>query len=109
MATSKDISNLVINKVESQQVYDYMVQNNLINEDELYLVQGAATGGGTSDYVLPAATSSTLGGVKIGSNITVSSGTISLSKSNVTNALGYTPATKTDIETAIGTAISASY
>ena len=108
MATSKDISNLVINKVESQQVYDYMVQNNLINEDELYLVQGAATGG-TGDYVLPAATSSTLGGVKIGSNITVSSGTISLSKSNVTNALGYTPATLADIETAIGTAISASY
>ena len=44
-------------------------------------------------YELPAATSSTLGGVKVGSNITVSSGTISLSKSNVTDALGYTPPT----------------
>ena len=44
-----------------------------------------------SAYTLPNATSSTLGGVKIGSNITVSSGTISLSKSNVTSALGYTP------------------
>ena len=42
-------------------------------------------------YTLPNATSSTLGGVKIGSNITVSSGTISLSKTNVTSALGYTP------------------
>jgi hypothetical protein len=42
-------------------------------------------------YTLPTATSSTLGGVKIGSNITNSSGTISLSKSNVTTALGYTP------------------
>ena len=42
-------------------------------------------------YTLPAATSSTLGGVKIGSNITNSSGTISLTKANVTNALGYTP------------------
>lgn len=42
-------------------------------------------------YSLPAATSSTLGGVKIGSNITVSSGTISLTKANVTSALGYTP------------------
>lgn len=105
MATSKDISNLVINKVESQQVYDYMVQNNLINEDELYLIQGDETG----NYVLPAATSSTLGGVKIGSNITVSSGTISLSKNNITNALGYTPATLADIESAIGAAISASY
>lgn len=44
-------------------------------------------------YTLPNATSSTLGGVKIGSNISVSSGTISLAKSNVTSALGYTPAT----------------
>ena len=42
-------------------------------------------------YTLPSATSSKLGGVKIGSNISVSSGTISLSKDNVTNALGYTP------------------
>ena len=39
MATSKDINNLVINKVENQQVYDYMVENNLINDDELYLVE----------------------------------------------------------------------
>lgn len=38
-----------------------------------------------------AATSSALGLVKIGSNISVSSGTISLSKANVTSALGYTP------------------
>lgn len=38
-----------------------------------------------------AATSSALGLVKIGSNISVSSGTISLSKANVTSALGFTP------------------
>ena len=42
---------------------------------------------------LEAATTSTLGGVKIGSNITISSGTISLTKANVTTALGYTPPT----------------
>lgn len=41
---------------------------------------------------MPAATSSSLGGVKIGSNITVASGTISLTSGNVTSALGYTPA-----------------
>lgn len=40
-----------------------------------------------------AATSSALGLVKIGSNISVSSGTISLTKANVTSALGYTPPT----------------
>lgn len=44
-------------------------------------------------YTLPNATSSTLGGVKVGSNISVSDGTISVTKSNVTSALGYTPAT----------------
>lgn len=48
-------------------------------------------------YTLPTATSSVLGGVKVGSNITLSSGTISLSKSNVTSALGYTPANTSDI------------
>lgn len=46
---------------------------------------------------LPTATNSVLGGVKIGSNITVSFGTISLSKANVTSALGYTPANTSDI------------
>lgn len=46
---------------------------------------------------LPTATSSVLGGVKIGSNITVSSGTISLTSANVTSALGYTPANTSDI------------
>lgn len=44
------------------------------------------------------ATTSALGGVKIGSNITVNAGTISLSKANVTSALGYTPPT-TDTNT----------
>lgn len=44
-----------------------------------------------SAYTLPNATNTTLGGVKIGSNISVSSGTISITKSNVTSALGYIP------------------
>lgn len=42
-------------------------------------------------YTLPTASSSVLGGVKIGSNISVSSGVISLTMANVTGALGYTP------------------
>ena len=41
MSTEKNLSNLVINKVESQTVYDYMKQNSLINEDELYLIPGS--------------------------------------------------------------------
>lgn len=48
-------------------------------------------------YTLPTASSSVLGGVKVGSNITLSSGTISLSKSNITSALEYTPANASDI------------
>lgn len=45
-------------------------------------------------FSINAATSSTIGGVKIGSGITVDTGgTISLTKANVTNALGYTPPT----------------
>lgn len=46
-----------------------------------------------SAYTLPTASSTVMGGVKIGSNISVSSGTISITKSNVTSALGYTPPT----------------
>lgn len=46
-----------------------------------------------NNYSLPTATGSVLGGVKTGSNITNSSGTISITKDNVTNALGYTPPT----------------
>lgn len=42
-------------------------------------------------YTLPTASTSVMGGVKIGSNINVSYGTISLTKANVTSALGYTP------------------
>ena len=52
------------------------------------------TTGTTADtFSLSAATSSTIGGVKIGNNISITSGTISLTKGNVVNALGYTPPT----------------
>ena len=52
-----------------------------------------SVGGSVSGYTLPTATASVLGGVKTGSNITNSSGTISITKANVTTALGYTPPT----------------
>lgn len=48
---------------------------------------------GANKYVLPTATAETIGGVKVGVNISYSNGTISLSKANVTSALGYTPPT----------------
>lgn len=63
-------------------------------------------------YVLPAATASALGGVKIGSNITLANGgTISITKANVTSALGVDPTTtyvKKAGDTMTGTLTSAS-
>lgn len=49
MPTTKTVSNLVINQVESQEIYDYMVANDLINVDELYMVQGEAENYVTTD------------------------------------------------------------
>lgn len=48
---------------------------------------------GANKYVLPVASNTVLGGVKIGANLTNSSGTISLTKTNIVSALGYTPPT----------------
>lgn len=63
-------------------------------------------------YVLPAATASALGGVKISSNITLANGgTISITKANVTSALGVDPTTtyvKKAGDTMTGTLTSAS-
>lgn len=47
----------------------------------------------TYTYTLPKASSTVLGGVKTGSNITNTDGTISLTKTNVTSALGIDPTT----------------
>ncbi len=46
---------------------------------------------GANKYSLPTATSSVLGGVKTGANITNNSGVLSVTAANVMNALGYTP------------------
>lgn len=46
---------------------------------------------GANKYSLPTATSSMLGGVKTGANITNNSGVLSVTADNVKNALGYTP------------------
>lgn len=60
-------------------------------------------------YSLPDATASVKGGIKVGSNLTVSSGTLSLTKANVTAALGYTPpTTNTDTHYTTGLKVGAS-
>lgn len=63
--------------------------NGLMSSAMVTKLNGVATN--ANNYSLPTATGSVLGGVKTGSNITNSSGTISLSSGNVTSALGYTP------------------
>ena len=63
--------------------------NGLMSAADKKKLDGIAAG--ANNYSLPTATSSVLGGVKIGSNISISSGVISISKTNVTSALGYTP------------------
>lgn len=65
--------------------------------EEYSITVPSTQGGGGESYILPAATASVLGGVKIGSNISVSDGTISLTSGNISNALGYTPANAGDI------------
>lgn len=75
--------------------------NDLTNKPTIPSLSGYATQNWVTSHgyltSIPAATASVLGGVKIGSNISVSSGTISLTSTNVTSALGFTPAKTSDI------------
>lgn len=75
--------------------------NDLTNKPSIPSLLGYATQNWVTSHgyltSIPTATASVLGGVKIGSNISVSSGTISLTSANVTSALGFTPAKTSDI------------
>lgn len=66
--------------------------NGLMSKADKSKLDGIAAG--ANKYALPAASASALGGVKTGANITNSGGVISVTKANVTAALGYTPPTK---------------
>lgn len=57
-------------------------------------VNGIVTISNNYSYTLPTASSTVLGGVKVGDNINLLDGVISLNNSNVTSALGYTPVNK---------------
>lgn len=64
--------------------------NGLMSSSDKSKLDGIASG--ANKYTLPTASTTVLGGVCIGSNITLSSNhQISIEKSDVTNALGYTP------------------
>lgn len=84
MATDTKLDSLVINYLTQSQ-YNTAKTNGKLNANQIYMTPASNT-----TYTLPTATSSTLGGVKIGDNITVDSGKISLTKANINYALGNT-------------------
>lgn len=84
MATDTKLDSLVINYLTQSQ-YNTAKTNGKLNANQIYMTPASNT-----SYTLPTATSSTLGGVKIGDNITVDSGKISLTKANINYALGNT-------------------
>lgn len=91
--TKSDITALGIPGQDTNTTYGVASSsaNGLMSAADKAKLDGIASG--ANKYTLPTASSSTLGGVKTGANITNSSGTISLTKANVTAALGYTPPT----------------
>lgn len=92
MATDTKLDSLVINYLTQSQ-YDTAKTNGKLNANQIYMTPTNST-----SYTLPTATSSTLGGVKIGDNITVDSGKISLTKANINYALGNTDADNANFE-----------
>lgn len=84
------VTTLLGNKVDK--VSGKGLSTNDYTTTEKNKLSGIATG--ANNYTLPAASGTTLGGVKTGSNITNTDGTLSITKDNVTAALGYTPPTK---------------
>ena len=84
MGTSKEVNNLIINKVESQEVYDYMASNNLINEDELYLVEGDEYTNATQSKsgLMSNIDKSKLDGIADGANKTIVDSSLSTTSTN---------------------------
>ncbi len=80
---------LTINATDTKYDVATPSTNGLMSATDKTKLDGIATG--ANKYTLPTATSSTLGGVTIGDNITTKDSKISITKENVTNALGYTP------------------
>jgi hypothetical protein len=63
----------------------------------VYVEIGVAGGGGSSSYTLPNATSSTLGGVVVGTGLSVSSGTVSANVVSVAGRTGTVTISSSDI------------
>lgn len=92
---SKDIEQLQKSVDNLKSTVATSSANGLMSSADKSKLDGIAEG--ANAYTLPAATAQTLGGVKIGSNISLADGgVISINKTNVTTALGYTPLESVD-------------
>ena len=93
---------LTINATDTKYDVATPSKSGLMSAEDKNKLNGIEDGANNYTYTLPTATSSTLGGVTIGDNITTQGSKISITKENVTNALGYTPSatdTKYDVAT----------
>ena len=82
---------LTINATDTKYDVATPSKSGLMSASDKNKLNGIENGANNYTYTLPTATSSTLGGVTIGNNITTTGSKISITKGNVTNALGFTP------------------
>ena len=108
--TMNQSGNTTIALTDNNTTYSNATQSasGLMSATDKAKLDGIATGANNYTYTLPTASGTTKGGVMIGSNITNSSGTISITKTNVVNALGYTPPTSNTTYSVMGAASSTS-
>ena len=74
-------------------VYDGASGKSLENAVSKNTTKLSSIESGANKYVLPDATTEIKGGVKIGKNMTIKDGELSITTDDVINALGYTPGT----------------
>lgn len=79
-------------KVENT-VYDGASGKSLENAVSKNTTKLSSIESGANKYILPDATTEIKGGIKIGKNMTIKDGELSITTDDVVNALGYTPGT----------------
>ena len=96
MPTTKETTNLIINKVESLKVYEYLKNNGIMNEDEVYIVEPVVDSALSTTSINPVQNKVIKAALdnKADKNILNT-----LTKSQVITALGYTPPTQDTVYT----------
>lgn len=98
--TADDVQNGDTVKQNSDGVMYYVKDDTQLNSEDgwaIYTAGSATTApwsgitGKPSTFTPPTASGEVLGGIKVGSNLSISDGVLSISSANITSALGYTP------------------